>query len=391
MLKFSYCSLTLILFGKNYIQGMKFKQFIGQVHLWLGLVVGIPFFLVALSGAIYTWEPEMAHLIYRQSVEPQNQPFVSASALKATLDHEHPDLDLRTVLFRDETKAAQVLLYGRSTYFHAFLNPYTGDLIHLQDMRQGILHYLKILHRNLLLGDIGREIVHWVTLLFLIMMITGIVLWWPTRKSQRKQKLTIKWTASPKRLNYDLHNVLGFYMTWIAIFSVITGLFWGFEVVQDTLKVVTQENKSVYDTLQSDTLYVGESGVKWTLIDSLATVFQHQYPAKFVRVSNPHQKAEPIRVVLIESDRLVYNTNHYYFDRYTGEQLRGNFEYGLYSEASTFRTLNGLVYDAHFGTIWGLPGRLLVFFSSLVAASLPITGFLVWLHRRKKYEKSQST
>ncbi len=369
---------------------MNLKQFVGQVHLWLGIAVGIPFFLVALSGAIYTWEPEIANVIYRQSVAPQNKPFVPVSVLKATLDREHPDLDFRTVLFRDETKTAQVLLYGRGTYFHAFLNPYTGELIHLQDMRQGTLYYLKALHRNLLLGDIGQEIVHWVTLVFLIMMVTGLVLWWPARKSQRNHKFTIKWTASPKRLNYDLHNVFGFYMTWIAIFSTITGLFWGFEIVQDTLKMVTQGTARVYDRPLSDTLHVRHSSKKWVLIDSLAITYQAQYPTKFVRVSNPHQTDKPIRVVLIEPDMLVYNTDHYYFDRYSGEQLSGNFENGSYAKASTFHTLHGLVYDVHFGTIWGLPGRLLVFFSSLIAASLPITGFLIWQQRKKKYAKSLS-
>jgi len=368
---------------------MKLKRLISQLHLWIGLAVGIPFFLVALSGAIYTWEPELARMLYKESVEAQDQPFVTASALKATLDREHPDLDFRTVLFRDEGSAAKVLLYGRGTYFYAFLNPYTGDLIHLQDMNQDGLYYLKVLHRNLLLGDVGREIVHWVTLLFLVMMITGIAIWWPARKSQRRQKFTIKWVASPRRLNYDLHSVLGFYMTWIVIFSVITGLFWGFEVVRDTLKSATRETKRVYDT---PTSIPAESSqlTQWLLMDSLATEFQQQYPTKFIRVSNPHQETEPIRVVLIEPDMLVYNTDFYYFDRYTGKQLTGNFENGLYAEASTFHTLHGLVYDVHFGTIWGLTGRLLVFFSSLIAASLPLTGLLVWLHRRKKHLKPLS-
>lgn len=363
---------------------MRFKKFIGQIHLWIGLAIGILFFVIALSGALYTWEPEMSAIAYKQHVEPKNEPVVPVSTLKATLDREFPEGDFRTALFRDKASAIQVLLYGQGTYYHAYLDPYTGALIHLQDMQKGWINYLKFLHRNLMLGDVGREIVHWVTLLFLVMMITGLVIWWPVNRRGRKQRLTIKWNASPKKLNYDLHSVLGFYATWISVFSVTTGLFWGFEIVRDSLKTVTGETEITYEIPVSDSLKVSEARNQFVLVDSLAIALRTQYPAKMVRISNPHQKTDPIRVVLIDPGSLVYNTDHYYFDRYTGEQLTGNFENGLHAEASTFHTLHGLVYDIHFGTILGFPGRLLVFLTSLVTALLPITGFLVWWNKKKK-------
>ncbi|WP_366938414.1 PepSY-associated TM helix domain-containing protein [Algoriphagus sp.] len=46
--------------------------------------------------------------------------------------------------------------------------------------------------------------------------------------------------------------------------------------------------------------------------------------------------------------------------------------------------MNFLVYEIHFGSALGLPGRIFAFLASLIAASLPITGFLVWLNKRKK-------
>jgi len=362
---------------------MKIKKILGQIHLWIGIILGTLFFVIAFSGAIYTWVPEMSAIIYKQKVEPKNEPFVSVSKLKSTMDREFPEGDFRTAFYRDSTSTLEVLLYGQGTYYIAQLNPYTGELVHLQDMNKGWLNYIKFIHRNLMLGDIGRQIVHWTTLLFLVMMISGIVLWWPVNKTGRKQRLTIKWGASPKKLNYDLHNVLGFYATWISIFTVITGLFWGFEVVRESLKTITGENKIIYDIPESDELGFQEHVDQFAIMDSLAFAFCERYPSKFVRVSNPHDKVEPIRVVVIDPGLLVYNLNHYYFDRYTGNQIHGHFEHGLHAEASLFHTLHGLVYDIHFGNILALPGRLLVFFASLIAASLPITGFIFWLGKRK--------
>jgi uncharacterized iron-regulated membrane protein len=363
---------------------MKIKNLMGQAHLWFGLTIGILFFVIALSGAIYTWAPEISMIIYHQKVEPQEIPFVSASTLKATLNREFPNGDFRTVLYRNRASTINVLLYGPGTYYYAFLNPYTGALIHLQDMNKGWLNYIKFLHRNLMLGNVGRQIVHWVTLLFLVMMVTGMVLWWPVRQGGRKQRLTIQWGASPKRLNYDLHNVLGFYATWVLIFTVITGLFWGFEIVRNSLRAATGENEMIYDTPKSEAGGSEAASDPFTLIDSLAGMFRERYPSKSINISNPHQATDPIQVVVIDPDDLVYNTDHYYFDRYTGHPISGKFENGVHAEASLFHTLHGMVYDIHFGTILALPGRLLVFFASLIAASLPITGFIFWLGRKNK-------
>lgn len=363
---------------------MKVKAFLGQIHLWIGLVLGLLFFIVAFSGALYTWAPEISRIIYHEAVKPQDAPLVPVSTLKATLDREFPSGDFRTALYRDPATAAQVLLYGNGTYYHANLNPYTGELIHIQDMNTGWLNYLKLLHRNLILGKVGQKIVHWVTFLFLIMVITGLVLWWPANRKARKHRLTIKWNAAPKKLNYDLHNVLGFYATWVVIFCILTGLFWGFEVVKESLKTITGEHDRVYDQPISAGRATGEVFDQFAVLDSLAMVLLQRHPEKAIRISNPHQENEPIRVAVIRPQPLVSNTDHYYFDRYSGKAITGDFAADLHEKTSPFHKINGLVYDIHFGTILGLPGRLLVFFASLIAASLPVTGFLVWLGKRKK-------
>ncbi len=367
---------------------MKIKRLFGQIHLWIGLTVSLLFFLIAFSGALYTWAPEISRIIYKERVEPRDAPFVPVSQLKATLDREFPSGDFRTALYRDPASAIQVLLYGNGTYYHAYHDPYSGELLHLQDMNKGWLNYLKFLHRNLMLGDVGRQIVHWTTLLFLLMLITGLVLWWPVNRRGRRERLTIKWGAAPRKLNYDLHNVLGFYATWVLFFLVITGLFWGFELVRDALKTVTGEAEIAYDTPVSAEPPPAAGVAPFARLDSLMAVMRQRYPSKYVRISNPHEETEPIRVALIAPDMQVHTTDLLYFDRYTGERLTGVFENGLHTEASAYHTLNELVYDIHFGTVLGLPGRLLVFFASLIGASLPVTGVLVWWGKRRRKKKN---
>lgn len=357
---------------------MNIKRLWGRIHLWIGLAVGIPFFLIALSGAIYSWEREIGTIIYHQKVAVQEEDFVSVSALRTTMEREFPAGDFRTAFFKDKTHTAEVLLYVPGTYYIAFLNPYTAELIHLQDMKKGWLNYLKLLHRELLLGPKGKQVVHWVTLLSLLMIASGIVLWWPVNKIGRKKRFRIKWNVSPRRLNYDIHNVLGFYASWIVLFIVLTGVFWGFELVREGLKYVTGETEISYDMAESTPPTTDGKGDHFLLLDSLASSYKQNFPDKFVRVSNPHGEKEPVRVTVVDPSLLLYRTDHYYHDRYTGAKLEGHFEYDLHQKTTSYHRLNNYVYDIHFGTILGFPGRLLACLGSLIFASLPITGFFIW-------------
>jgi uncharacterized iron-regulated membrane protein len=359
------------------------KYWFRKVHTWLGLPLGSLFLVISLSGALYCWEPEFAAITYKENVEPQEKPFVPIPVLKKSVESALPNADFRTVYYRGPSKAIQLLFYVPGTYYHANLNPYTGELIHLQDMKKGWLNHLKFLHRNLMLGDVGREIVHWGTLLYLLMIVTGIVIWWPTRKSQRKQRFTIKWSASKKRLNYDLHTVLGFYSSWVLIFLVMTGLYWGFQIIKSSVRNLYQEDLIHYDVPHSVVGTPQSEQVKYRLMDRLGERFRNQYPDGHIRISNPHADDDPIQISVSSKSRTVTSVDHYYFDRYTGKRLTGHFKNGLHTASSGFTTWNGLMYDIHLGSLFGIVSRLLVFVASLIGASLSITGFVYWWGNRK--------
>lgn len=216
------------------------------------------------------------------------------------------------------------------------------------------------------------------------MVVSGIVLWWPLNHSRIKEHFRINLRAKLKVLNYKFHNVIAFYASWILIFVIATGLFWGFETVKNSFRLLGDENSIKYDIPMSTENKITGNKNHYQLMEQLGTRFRKEFPDRNIRVSNPHNSNDPIQVSIIDKNQLVYSVDHLYFDRYTGERLRGNFEYGLQAKASFFTKLNGLVYDVHFGSILGLTGRLLVFFASLIGASLPFTGFYIWWFRRKK-------
>jgi uncharacterized iron-regulated membrane protein len=76
------------------------------------------------------------------------------------------------------------------------------------------------LHENLLLGDTGRLLNGLGALIFTLLCLTGVVLWWPGILHWRRS-LSVNWRSSFARINWDLHNALGF---WTLIFLVIWGV-----------------------------------------------------------------------------------------------------------------------------------------------------------------------
>ena len=362
---------------------MAIRKFIAKIHLIIGLGTGFLFFIIALSGALYSWEPEISRLIYQQEVLKETQPFISVSEIRNTLTQSFPEGDFRTALYRDQESSIEVLLYVPGTYYLAQLNPYTAELIHLQDMNMGWLNYLKKLHRNLLLGNPGREIVHWVTLLALPMLISGLVMWWPITGWPGKNKFYLNWSVSPKKLNYDLHNIPGFYATWIIIFAVLTGVYWGFDLVKDGLKEVSGENKLTYEKPLSNPQLNFSGFDTYTILDGLIKAYHSESSGPEVRISIPHQEDDPIHISLIEPGKGLNSINHYYHDQYNGNAIQGKFQNGFSGEISTFNAINAMVYDLHFGSILGLPGRILMCLASFIAATLPVTGFIYWLGKRK--------
>ena len=102
---------------------------------------------------------------------------------------------------------------GRRVFYHAW-NP----------LRHCLVGFLFKLHYALLLMDFGVVVVGALGTLSIISALTGLILWWPLDGKWRRV-LTIKRRASGTRLNYDLHQVAGFYPLIVLLALLISGLY----------------------------------------------------------------------------------------------------------------------------------------------------------------------
>jgi uncharacterized iron-regulated membrane protein len=375
---------------------MSFKKIILRVHLWLGLASGLIIVFLGITGCILAFQREIEDSTqsYR-FVEPQQQAFLPPSQLKSIAEKELPGKHIHAVLYEGKEHAAKVIFYQfqpEEYYYMTYLNPYDGTVLNVKDMDKDFFRIIVMGHFYLWLPpEIGQPIVASATLIFVVMMISGLILWWPRNKAARKQRFTIKWNARWRRKNYDLHNVLGFYMTWVAIILAFTGLIWGFQwFANGVYKVAGGDKSLVYQEPLSDTNRISHASLNQPAIDAVWHKMNAQYPgAQWIEVHIPETDASPVAANANPDRDTYWKTDYRYYDQYTLKELSVDHVYGRYNEAGVADKIMRMNYDLHTGAIWGLPGKVLMFFASLIAASLPVTGIYIWWGRRKKSKRTK--
>lgn len=366
---------------------MTIKKAFGKIHLWLGLASGLVVLFLGITGCILAFEVEIRKLTEpEQFVTAENKEFLPPSVLKAKAEKYLDGKTINGLEYPGKGKSTIAYYYDADNYKLVALNPYSGEMLKVKNMNRDFFRVVLDGHYYLWLPEkIGQPIVASATLIFLIMMITGIVLWWPKNKAARKQRFSVKWNARWRRVNYDLHNVFGFYMTWLAIFIAITGLVWGFEWFAKSVYWVSSAGKPMPEDVHpaSDTLAKKPA---YNIDDHLWAEYSKMKKAdESIGIYYAVTNTDPMEVTINHRPGTYYNMDFYHFDQYTGAELPAKGTYaGAFKDASVPDKIKRMNYDIHVGAVLGLPGKILAFFASLIAASLPVTGFYIWWGRRKK-------
>lgn len=364
------------------------------------MVSGLVVLIVSLTGCIYCFQEEISDVVFHDAfyvhstgpVHPVSE--MQATAQKA-LGDERPVNFITT--YRDDNRAWEFMAYRLNdtavTYFGAlpyfqsvFIDPHTGRITGSRDYKYDFFNVVKYLHWSLLLNTkYGQPVVGYATLIFVILLITGLVLWYPRKwnRATRRQAFTIRRNASFKRLNYDLHNVPGFYSFLIALVLGATGLVFSFTWFSSAVYAAASGSFTPppQTIVQSDTtaFYTSAQPIDIAYRSALAGMPQ----ARRIGIEPADGKAGVIEMFGYASRSTYYEYDELRFDRYSGKQLyRRN-----YNEKNRGEKLIAMNYDIHVGAIWGLPGKIIAFIVSLIAASLPVTGFIIWWGKRKKKKK----
>jgi len=365
---------------------MKWRPWVIRLHRWIGLTMGLVVAVVSLTGAILTFEPELDHFFYSDlwTVEAGTTRISPAAALRV-LREEAPER--RVVMLRtwtDPTRSYAADLVGG---LQVFVDPYSGDVLGKRVHSRTLFGRTMSLHRSLLAGEAGRKLVTIATIAMVLLIGLGLIVWWPGSKRLARRGLLLRLRRGWKKVNYDLHNVMGFYASLYLLLLSLTGIILGMPVLRtiaerlvygDRAAVASQERQTppAATPLPTGREASDETGPNFDRI--LERADQEIPGAIQTNLALPPPSGGPIRVVRTMPDAPFPSAKDVlYFDDATSDLLRVE----RYADWSTGKKLDRLVFPIHAGSVLGWPTRVLAALVSLVAATLPITGAIIWFPR----------
>lgn len=355
----------------------KIKKAIGLIHLWLGLFTGIIVVIIGITGCIYVFEQEIRDYLQKDYafVPARQQPQASLTKLMQEFEKIAPAQKV-TGIEINNTAPNATISFTTSKHHVYYLNPYNGSLV--KKTKQDFLVTVEEIHTSLLLGDTGKFIIRWSVVIFVLMLISGLILWFPGQVRLIKQAITIKWGASFKRVNYDLHNVLGFYASGILLVSALSGLYFGFKEVKTAVSFLSgsklTEGVKAAPALQPI--------LKETIPEHYERIYRKaivQYPGAIL-TNLSIRKDGNLRLRLNYPSDWARKRNTFFYSPENGQLIRSK----LYKDFNKADWIEAGNYNLHTGQMFGLFGKIVATIVSLIAASLPITGFIIWLKRGKK-------
>lgn len=371
-----------------------FKFWIGRLHLWLGLISGLFVLFLGLTGCILAFEREIEDAVQDYRFTPvQHKPLLPPTTLKAIADKALANKKAHSVNYQPG-RTAQVVYYhdAPAYYFIVFVDQYTGKVLKVKNMDDDFFRIVVMGHYYLWLPpEIGQPILTSATMIFVFLLLSGLILWWPKSKAARKQRFSVKLKSKWRRLNYDLHNVLGFYMTFIVIFIALTGMIMGFQWFSKSVYWLSSGGKSMklYEETFSDTTRTSDLSLNATAADVLWAKFIRAEPTfkGSYDVHIPEDEKGAVEIARNPDPSTYWKADYRYFDQHTLKEIEVKHMFGKFSNASAADKIIRMNYDIHVGAIAGLPGKILAFLASLIAASMPVTGVIIWWGRSKKRQK----
>ena len=233
-----------------------FRKTIFWVHLVIGLAAGAVIAVVAFTGAVMAFEPQILEWAERdlRRVTPADSPRLSIDTLLERVRERHPEAQPFSITLSSDPSLATIVSLGRTGSL--YLNPYTGEpQSGRADQLREFFTVMLRLHRWLTVSspvrsespstsseatgtswrEIGGSLVGIATIIFLTLAFSGLYLWWPRNWTLRALKSTslFNFKLKGKARDWNWHNVIGLWSAPALILICLTGIVMAYRPVSN--------------------------------------------------------------------------------------------------------------------------------------------------------------
>ena len=416
------------------------RKLFAKIHLWLSIPFAIIIAIICLTGAILVFETEIQELCHPSHYfvkEVKGEPLPPAALIESARRQLPDSIKINGIrVTPDPKRTYQLVLPGKKAA--AFIDPYTAEVTGIND-GQGFFMQMMRLHRWLLDSykrdgsfSLGKALVGYSTLILAIILISGIVIWYPRNRKALKNRLKIKANAGWYRFFYDLHVAGGFYSTLLLLVLTLTGLTWSFGWYRDAFYTAfgvetTQPQAHApapsAQQEQPEDKKPGERGrgergsddrgandrpagekregnrergghqersgsserkerqqkrTDYTVWANVLSDLQHRYPAyNSITIQDGSASVSAARY------GNTRGSDRYTFDATTGQIT----DIQLYKDLPKSGKIRGWIYSVHAGTWGGMTTKILSCLVSFLGAVFAITGYYFWIKKKMRKRK----
>lgn len=347
------------------------KNVFRHIHLWLSVPFGLIVVLICLSGAILIFERDFGHVGQAEIKSDGHITLPMDSILNSAQRYLAGSNSIIGVTTYPDSEHAYKIMLAKPAMGAIWVNQYTGEIIGKYE-RAEIFKLASAAHRRLF-GEskaegafgakTGKLIIGVATIATLLIFISGLIIWWPA-KGQVRKKFTISTSKGRYRFWFDFHSVGGVISSLVILVCILTGLNWSFGWYR----------KAFYGTF-------GTTTAKSTAHKTPAENFT-AWSIAYTHINSQNTDKE-IRMYQNEADVVIGGSgNQQATDTYTIDPDNGKIlAVTPYSEKAESNHIKGWIYSLHVGSWLGWFTKIIYFLCVLIGATLPLSGYYLWIKR----------
>ncbi len=372
-------------------------------HFYAGLFC-IPFAIwLSITGGIYLFKPQIEAWIDRdydnlvvigQLATPKQQVAAALATIPGSVLNAY---EMPT----SETSAVRILVGKDKQLQRVYVHPQTLEILNSVPEDERLMQLIFHLHGDLLAGDKGSYLVELAASWMVVLIITGLYLWWPRNVSGLAGIVYPRLTAGGRTFWRDIHSITGLWVAFFVLFLIISGLPWAkswggmLKVVRQSTQttVVKQDwttgrsselaERQANNTPANNTGHEGHNMASpaapsdYSILDHIVPVIAAQELAYPVLISPPNKNG-PNWSARSDSQNRPLRVN-LKLDSATGEII----ERKDFSQRSLLDRIIGVGVAAHEGQLFGWFNQALGVLTALGVFLLGVSSVVLWWGRRR--------
>lgn len=228
------------------MKNLKLNQWLWKWHVIAGLICSPFIVLLAITGGIYLFRVDYETPKQTDIIEVEVVGTPSSYQKQLSIANAHIGKDHNAIILPEDKSQATQFTTGRFSHKNStYINPYTSQVTGNIKASDGIMYKVRKLHGELLLGSFGTKIVELIASWVVVLLITGIFIWWPVRGWKLQGLFIPRFNKGKKILFRDLHAITAFWISGLLLLVLAGGFPWT-DIVGNNFKQLQKVTNTGY-------------------------------------------------------------------------------------------------------------------------------------------------